>query len=184
MPNFYLDIETTGTNPKRDKIITIQFAELERNTAHQKGGLRILKEWESNERTILQTFISESGIIDSYPFAFVPVGYNLSFEHKFLLQKSQVYGLLPISVLNRPYIDLRALSIVMNRGEFRGSGLDKITGKPHSGEAILNWYQAGEWSKIEKYIEIEAMEFISLCSWLFRELPPLLTKFKTERGLN
>ena len=31
--NYYLDIETTGLDPLQDKIITIQYMELERNTA-------------------------------------------------------------------------------------------------------------------------------------------------------
>ncbi|MHB8546333.1 MAG: ribonuclease H-like domain-containing protein [Nitrosotalea sp.] len=45
MGNFYLDIETTGVDPRNDKIITIQFVELERNTGKQIGEFRILKEW-------------------------------------------------------------------------------------------------------------------------------------------
>jgi len=32
MTNFYLDIETTGLNPRKDKIITIQYQELDRST--------------------------------------------------------------------------------------------------------------------------------------------------------
>ena len=46
--NYYLDIETTGLDPLRDKIITIQYMELERNTAKSVGPLKILKEWESD----------------------------------------------------------------------------------------------------------------------------------------
>lgn len=127
MPNFYLDIETTGVDPKRDKIITIQYVELERNTGIQKGQLRILKEWESSEKDILERFIGESPISDRYAFSFIPVGYNLLFEHKFLLQKSFSHGLIPINILQRPLIDLRVIGILMNRGEFLGSGLDRIT---------------------------------------------------------
>ena len=51
--NYYLDIETTGLNPYQHKIITIQYMELERNTAKPIGPLKILKEWESDEKTIL-----------------------------------------------------------------------------------------------------------------------------------
>ena len=32
--NYYLDIETTGLDELHDKIITIQYMELERNTAN------------------------------------------------------------------------------------------------------------------------------------------------------
>jgi len=39
--NYYLDIETTGLNPFENKIITIQYMELERNTAKPTGPLKI-----------------------------------------------------------------------------------------------------------------------------------------------
>lgn len=180
MPNFYLDIETTGIDPRKDKIITIQFVELDRNTATQKGRLRILKEWESNEKDVLTAFISESMITDSYPFAFVPVGYNLTFEHNFLLRRCQNYGLFPINILSRPFIDLRPVGVLMNRGEFRGSGLDKITGKPRNGSMMSTWYRQQEWQQIENYIVTEAEEFVKLCSWLYKELPSMLSRFKAE----
>lgn len=180
MPNFYLDIETTGIDPSRDKIITIQFVELERNTAAQKGNLRILKEWESNEKNVLLTFILESKIADPYAFAFVPIGYNLGFEHRFLLERCKSNGLPPIGVLNRPFIDLRPLGVLMNRGEFKDSGLDKITGKPHSGHIVPQWYAEKKWQEIENYVAVEAEEFIRFCAWLYKELPLMLSRFKLE----
>lgn len=183
MPNFYLDIETTGIDPSKDKIITIQFVELERNTALQKGNLHILKEWESNEKEILSTFISKSGIADRYPFAFVAVGYNLLFEHKFLYQRSKMHGLFPINILARPFIDLRSLGVIMNRGEFRGSGLDKITNKPHDGHMVSAWYERKEWRSIENYVKVEADEFVRFCSWLYEELPVMLTRFKIQNDI-
>ena len=57
--NYYLDIETTGLDELHNKIITIQYMELERNTAKPTGPLKILKEWESDEKTILNKFISD-----------------------------------------------------------------------------------------------------------------------------
>ena len=57
--NYYLDIETTGLNPFYHKIITIQYMELERNTGKPVGLLKILKEWESDEKTILKRFIED-----------------------------------------------------------------------------------------------------------------------------
>ena len=92
MPNFYLDIETTGLNPKIDKIITIQFQRLDKNTAEASGELTILKEWESSEKHIIEEFSKLTGINDENPFSFVPVGFNLSFEHNFLRQRSISFG--------------------------------------------------------------------------------------------
>ena len=183
VPNFYLDIETTGLDPRSDKIITIQFMELDRNTAAKKGELRILKEWESSEKDILLKFISESKIADPYPFTFVPVGYNLSFEHKFFLERCRANGLPPVDILNKPFIDMRPFGVVMNRGEFQGSGLDKITGKPHDASVIPGWYREGRWKEIENYVAREAEEFARFCLWLYKELPVLLERFKTESGI-
>ena len=40
----------------------------------------------------------------------------------------------------------------MNRGEFRGSGMDKITNKPHDGKIVVDWYNEGNYKNIEDYI--------------------------------
>ncbi len=101
--NYYLDIETTGLNPYQQKIITIQYMELERNTAKPTGPLKILKEWESDEKTILTEFISNSGINDDYKFNFIPVGFNLEFEHSFLIGRCITNNIKPVNVLSRPY---------------------------------------------------------------------------------
>ncbi len=178
MPNYYLDIETTGLAPQKDKIITIQYMEVHRNTAEAIGPLKILKEWESSERDILQKFLRDSRITDPYPFSFVPLGYNLGFEHNFLRERCATYGLPAVDILNNPFIDLRACGIIMNKGEFKGSGLDHITGKPHDGSAIPGWYQNKEYGRIVDYVETEAREFIKFAVWLYRELPPCLAKFK------
>jgi len=183
MPNYYFDIETTGLNPKKDKIITIQFQKLDRNTGKAIGPLKILKEWESSERGILQEFLGKSGILDDNDWSFVPVGYNLSFEHNFLKERTAVHSFTPIDIMQKPSIDLRAIGILMNKGEFRGSGLDKITGKASNGRNIPSWYHGGEFDKIISYIENEAKSFIELHSWLLKEMPECMKKFKKENGL-
>ena len=178
--NCYLDIETTGLDPLQSKIITIQYMELERNTAKPVGPLKILKEWESDEKTILKKFISDSGVADKYPFAFIPVGYNLEFEHKFFWQRCMSNALQPVDILNRPFLDLKTVGVIMNRGEFKGAGLDKLTNKPQSGKNIPRLYDEKNYGEIESYIKKETESF---CEWLVRlyvKLPKLRDELLRE----
>ena len=59
MPGYYLDIETTGLDQVVNKIITIQYQELERGTGKPIGKLHILKEWELGEKGIVEKFIDD-----------------------------------------------------------------------------------------------------------------------------
>jgi len=67
MTNFYLDIETAGTDAERDQILTIQFQPLDRATGRPIGDLRILKAWESSEKQIIGQFIAECRVMGPYP---------------------------------------------------------------------------------------------------------------------
>lgn len=183
MGNFYLDIETTGLEAKKEKVITIQYQELDRFTAKPIGPLVILKEWESSERQILEKFIKDTRILDEYPFTFIPIGYNLNFEHNFLKERAHAHGLPELDILSKPSIDLRPFGIIMNRGEFRGSGLESITAKPMSGAKIPEWYGKKEYEKIVEYIKAEAAAFTELNEWLYTEMPKFLERFKAEKGI-
>ena len=178
--NYYLDIETTGLDELNNKIITIQYVELERNTAKPIGPLKILKEWESDEKTILKRFIEDSGVGDKYPFAFIPVGFNLQFEHKFIWQRCMSNGLQPIDVLDRPFLDLKTVGVIMNKGEFKGAGLDKLTNKPQSGKEIPRLYYEKNYGEIEKYIKIETESFCEWLAKLFVKLPKLRDELLQE----
>lgn len=180
MANFYLDIETTGLDEIESKITTIQYVELERGTGRQLGELTILKEWELGEEGMLKKFIDDSPISNVSKWDFVPVGYNLGFEHKFLLEKSSKYNLSKIEILDRAYIDLHHIGILMNKGEFSGSGLDKLTGKSHSGGRVVDWYHGKKYDEIENYIKNETREFVKWCTWLHKEMPELRTRWENE----
>jgi len=177
MPTFYFDIETTGLMPDRDKIVTIQYQELDRATAKPIGELHILKEWESSEKEILEDFIGSTRVTDPYPFAFVPLGYNLYFEHKFLRERLATYGLPLVHILDKPHLDMHAIGILMNGGEFAGSGLDKITKKPFSGKGIPFWYKVKEYWRIVDYVKAEAEAFLEWAQWLYKEMPLLRKKW-------
>ncbi|VVB76014.1 RNase_H superfamily protein [uncultured archaeon] len=182
MGNFYFDIETTGLDPKLNKIITIQYQELDRSTGKAVSELVILKEWESSEREILREFIEKSGINEGYDFAFIPTGYNLGFEHNFLKERTALHSFTPIDILNKPFIDLRAFGILANKGEFKGSGLDKISGKKTDGRNVPLWYTKKEYDKIIEYIQNEAASFIHLYSWLHEKMPTWVGEYKKELG--
>jgi len=66
----------------------------------------------------------------------------------------------------------------MNRGEFKGAGLDNIINKPHGGGNIPQWYEEKKYTEIESYIKNEAEEFSTFCSKLYKELPLLLKTFR------
>ena len=171
--NYYLDIETTGLNPYQHKIITIQYMELERNTAKPAGPLKILKEWESDEKTILTEFLSNSGINDDYKFNFIPVGFNLQFEHSFFYGRCIANNIKPINILNRPFLDLKTVGVIMNKGEFKGASLHNLTNKPHGRGNIPQLYAEKKYTEIENYVKMEAEEFSNFCAKLYVKLPKL-----------
>ena len=176
--NYYLDIETTGLDPLHSKIITIQYMELDEDTAKPRGPLKILKEWESDEKTILKKFMEI--FRPGNDWAFVPIGFNLNFEHKFFWQRCISNSLEPFDIFNRPFLDLHTIAVIMNGGSFKGSGLDKITNKPSSGKNIPKLYYEKNYAEIESYIKKEADEFSIFCSKLYEELPALLNKLRSS----
>ena len=175
--NYYLDIETTGFDPeKNDKIITIQYMALDEETAKPAGPLKILKEWESDEKTILKRFIED--FRPEYRWAFVPVGYGLGFEHKFFWQRCISNGLKPISILGRPFLDLMTVGVLLNGGRFKGAALDDMTSKPHDGSVIPGYYKEKKYAEIERYIKEETDGFSNFCIRLYKEMPQLWKSFK------
>ena len=176
--NCYLDIETTGLDPLHSKIITIQYMELDEDTAKPRGPLKILKEWESDEKTILKKFMEI--FRPGNDWAFVPIGFNLNFEHKFFWQRCISNSLEPFDIFNRPFLDLHTIAVIMNKGSFKGSGLDKITNKPSSGKNIPKLYYEKNYTEIESYIKKETDEFSIFCFKLYEELPALLNKLRSS----
>ena len=61
----------------------------------------------------------------------------------------------------------------MNRGEFKGASLDKLTNKPQSGSAIPRLYREKNYGEIESYIKKEAESFCEWLAKLYVRLPKL-----------
>ena len=158
MPHYYFDIETTGLDPDKDKILTIQFQKIAIDSGAPEEPLTILKSWEKNEKQIIKEFFPK--LITGNPFRFVPVGNNLNFEFKFLAAKLNKYFDMDIGSSffhSRPYIDLKHVMILLNRGRFKGYHL--ILNKSGNGSDVPKWYQTKEYQKIIKYVTNEAKSF-------------------------
>ena len=178
MTYYYLDIETTGFDEENDKIITIQYVELDEKTAKPVGPLKILKEWESDEKTILKRFSEDYR--PEYKWAFVPIGYGLSFEHKFFWQRCISNGLKPIGILTRPFLDLMTVGVLLNGGSFKGAALDDLTSKSQDGSVIPGYYKEKKYAEIERYVEDERDGFCGLATKLFVKLPKLRDELLRE----
>ena len=176
--NYYLDIETTGFDEENDKIITIQYMALDEETGKPAGQLKILKEWESDEKTILKRFIED--FRPEYKWAFVPIGYGLSFEHGFFWQRCISNGLKPIGILTRPFLDLMTVGVLLNGGSFKGAALDDLTSKSQDGSVIPDYYKEKKYAEIERYIKNEIDGFCGLATKLFVKLPKLRDELLRE----
>lgn len=182
MHQYYLDFETTGLSP-RDKIVTIQYQELDAKTGVPKDDLVILKEWKSSEEQIFKTFAKKFDFDNKWNF--VPIGMNLMFELSFIRQKAKDHLDLDLDpddfYRDKPRIDIKSTLVMLNEGQFIGSGLDKFTGKLHGGHVLPAWYKAGEYDRIVDYIEKETVQFIAFYQRLLRFVPQAL-QIKPSQG--
>lgn len=165
MARYYLDIETYSRgarpNPILDEVITIQYQQID---AHGEpiADLNILKAWESSEETIIRDFYTRF-IQNRKPWDFVPVGFNLNFEFDFFRFKFAKYLGTRISESefhSMPHIDMKHLAVLLNKGEFKGSGLDHFSSKPCNGSVIKDYYKSRNYQAIEDYIKTEANSFL------------------------
>lgn len=179
MQGHYFDIETYSPgdfpNPQTDKIITIQFQKFDLKTGEKIGKLHILKEWEESEEEIVK-FIHK-WFFTRNPWQFIPVGFNLLYEWRFLSEKFKKYNLETFDVghyLEKyPQVDLKFLAII-KRGEFVGASLSSISAKEDDGSVIAGYYENKEYDKILKYIEIETNGFIELYNKISKNIDDIL----------
>ena len=174
MTQLYLDIETTGFDNINDKIVTIQYQEIN-DLGEPSGELRILKEWEHDEEFIVSSIHNQLVTLGNW--SFIPVGTNLIFDLTFLWSKFKKYDLdaplLSKWLYEHPIIDIKYTLIIMNNLQFKGSGLDKMTNKKTDGRNIPIWYNDKKYNLIEDYIKDETEAFLDFFSMLAIELPKL-----------
>jgi hypothetical protein len=170
---YYFDIETTGTNFDQDKIITIQWQELDRYTGKPIGKLNILKRWDSSEKRILKEFLPN---LTCNPWDFVFIGKNLFFDFCMLNERLKHFklGEIDLRCLNeRASLDIRPILVIMNDGSFKE--YDKVLPKtnPTTGGMIPKLYKEGKYFEIIEYIKDETKDFVRAYKIFKREMPKL-----------
>jgi hypothetical protein len=171
---YYFDTETTGIEPNKDKIITIQWQPLSRLSGEQVGELKILKEWESSEESIIRQFLSEAQCEN--PFEFIMVGKNLLFDFNFLSKRSARYGISNIDLrffYGRVWLDIKPILVLMNRGNFRGYDRVMDRGGELSEVDVPNLYKCRRYEDIVRYISQETQTFIRFYQMLKKEMPSI-----------
>lgn len=179
MTEYYFDIETLGTDPQQDKIVTIQYQMLE--DGEPVGDLVILKEWESSEGEIVKEILDKQLLHPGWDF--VPFGNRLRFDIIFTIEKAQQHGLLDWKIgdmkyylFNKPRLDIASTLVMMNDLKFMGSGVDNFT-KKRKGDIVPVHYAKREYDEIINYIQQERDAILGLLA----ELRSVLTTFGNRK---
>lgn len=179
MPEYYFDTETTGLDPTKNKIITIQWQALNGFTGEPIGELQILKEWESSEKEILGKFLPL--IQCDNPWNFIIVGKNLLFDFLFLDRRAKEYGFEGFDLAycyDRVWLDLKHILVLINKGSFRG--YDKVLDVDGSlaGVDIPKLYEQKKYPEVIEYVKKEADLFLKGLKILKAEMPTFKNRFE------
>ena len=179
MTEWYLDIETEGTDPQADRILTIHYQPL--SEGRPAGTLQVLAEWEWGEKQIVRSII-ERGLLDPTG-DFVPVGKWLRFAITFIMQKAEKYGVRKFTEeelrhywLSKPIVDLAPLLLLMNRGRVPPSSISGLTAKENS--PVPKLYREGRYADIIAYVTREKDDTLAKLT----EVRPLLEDFASSRS--
>lgn len=172
MTFYYFDLETTGLDPVNDKIISIQFLKLDDSTGKKIGSLNILKEWDSDESTIIKDF-SKFVLDKSLNPMFALVCYNFEFKMTFLNERCKKLKLSPLELFTHTILDLRTLAVLMNKGNFKGTALTSMVDSPKGGKLVPILYNVKNFEELEKYVVSKSEAFLKFLSWAYVTLPKL-----------
>jgi hypothetical protein len=155
---FYFDQETTGDDPQQDRLVTVQFRQLD-DDLRPVGLLQILAEWEWGEKQIIQMILDKGVLQPNWDF--VPVGNRLRFDLTFLVERATKWGLIKWDTatlkyywFTKPLLDLQPILILMNRGRFAGSSLHAFSDKEPGGK-VPAMYLKGAYADIITYVTKE-----------------------------
>jgi DNA polymerase elongation subunit (family B) len=164
----YLDVETYSQQQEPrfdDKIITIQYSEV-------GGKSEILKEWESDEKTILSRFYEYLRKKLETERTVMIIGFNLLlFDRDFLGIRLNFHGIDTLENIFRSFKkifwkDLRYCLLPFNNFSFTGLSEEEIASKlkirspKYSNKDIRMFYDDKEYGKITEHIQTE-MKFLS-----------------------
>ena len=182
MGEYYLDLETTGLDPRVDSIATISYQRLGMVTGREEGGLNVLKTWESSEREVLELFLPIFN--GSGPFSFVAIGLNVPFMYSFIVERARRNGLDapdPLYLLGaKPFLDLKPVLVMMNKGSFKGASLDRFARITVPGESVPQLFREGRYDELISHIREKASEFIRLYRNIKERMPSLTSPDQVE----
>jgi len=178
LAEWYFDIETEGTDPQQDRILTIQYQAM--TDGERAGSFQMLAEWEWGEKQIVRTIV-EKGLLDP-TWDFVPVGNHLKFDITFVMEKAERYGIKKFGLeglryywFTKPLIDLGDVLRLMNRSGPQGSSISEFSRKNSSDVPRL--YRDGKYEEIIEYVTREKDETFAI----LREAGSLLQDLTTGR---
>jgi hypothetical protein len=164
LTEFYLDVETLSLSPEldfsRDRVISVCLAELDR-TGSLVDAPVIINAWDSSDEIKMLEKLRVL-MFPKYKWDFIPVGDRLvtvdflALSSRFAKHKMSVPDL-----YQRPYIDLYSTLVLVNNDSFRGSGavFRKFGKDEDGGKHIREWFEAGDYDKINRYQMREAYAF-------------------------
>lgn len=176
---YYFDIETTGLDPTKDKIITIQWQRLDGFTGEPIGELHILKEWEFSEIELLRMFLPK--IQCDNPWDFIMVGKNLLFDFNFLDKRAKKYGFDGFDLAycySRVFLDLKHVLVLINKGNFKGYDRVLDVSGALANVNVPQLYEERKYQEIIEYIKKETEIFLRGLKILKSEMPAFQNRFE------
>ena len=185
LTEYYFDIETSRTG-----VIAFAFQEIQHYAP--VGGLQIWLIRTASDEKIMLKGVQDLGVLDwreERRWRFVPVGTNLRYDFTVLIDRMTATGVrrwTPREILalfeEKPRKDIHDTLVLMNDGEFKGSGLDTFTTlKTVSSKEVPKMWDRRDLPSIEKYIRDDAAAFFDVYGKLGPALSALGKKIRPRR---